>query len=44
MRLVELNNDIIFFMDQKNPELYKSSQAVEIFDGVKKNLQNDLRK
>lgn len=42
MRLNELNNDINFLNDEKNPELYKANEAVEIYDKVKKELDKNL--
>jgi putative ubiquitin-RnfH superfamily antitoxin RatB of RatAB toxin-antitoxin module len=44
MRLNELNNDIQFLSDEKNPEIYNAPEAVDIYEKAKKDLENCINR
>ena len=36
MKLNELNTDITFLMDDKNPDFYKSTEAIDIYENLRR--------
>lgn len=43
-RLTELNQDIRFLMDPTNPELYCASEAVQNYEKLKRDFEQDLQR
>ncbi len=44
MRLNELNNDVTFLLDDKNPEIYLSSENADLGDKIKTELNHSLER
>lgn len=43
MRLNELDQDIKFLVNENNTDIYKSNEANELFEQIKRNIEKSIK-